>query len=328
MKAAVQTGYGTPDVLQLADVEKPVPQDDEVLVKIRATSVTRADGMMRSGTPFYGRLFLGLTKPKQPIPGTGFAGVIEGVGSDVTQFEEGDRVFGETGVRFGANAEYVCVVEDGVIAKMPANMTFGEAAPVCDGAVTSLNFLRNLGHIQSGHRVLINGASGSLGTSAVQLGHYFDAEVTGVCGTSNVEMVKSLGADHVIDYRIEDFTESAETYDIIFDTVGKSSFSRAKGSLTDDGVYISPVLGLPLLLRMLWTSAVGRKKAKFSATGMLPESDLRDMLEELKMLIETGKLRMVIDRKYPLELIVEAHRYVDAGHKRGNVVVTLNHHSE
>jgi len=325
MKAIVCTKYGSPDVLELREVEKPTPKDNEVLIKVYAASVTAADGMMREGTPFYGRLFIGLTRPNNPITGTGFAGVIEAVGNEVNLFQEGDSVFGLTGVGFSTNAEYVCVPQEGVLATLPNNMTYEEAAPVCDGALTSWSFLKYLGKIQSGQSVLINGASGSLGSAAVQIAKYFGAEVTGVCSTTNLEMVKALGADKVIDYTKEDFTKTDQTYDIIFDTVGKSSFSRCKGSLKENGVYLSPVLGLPLLFQMIWTSKVGNKKAKFSATGLRPVSELRVLLNELKKSIEAGKIKSVMDRSYPLEQTAEAHRYVDKGHKRGNVVITVDH---
>ncbi|MFQ5855122.1 MAG: NAD(P)-dependent alcohol dehydrogenase [Anaerolineae bacterium] len=325
MKAIVCTRYGSSDVLQLREVEKPTPKDNEVRIKVHAAAVTAADVMMRRGTPIYARLFLGLLRPKKPIIGTGFAGVIEAVGKEVKLFKEGDQVFGETGFGFGAYAEYVCMPEEGVLATKPANMTFEEAAPVCDGALTSLNFLKDIGRIHGGQSVLINGASGSLGTSAVQLAKHFGAEVTGVCSTTNLEIVKSLGADKVIDYTKEDSTKTSHTYDIIYDTVGKSSFSRCKGALKQKGGYLSPVLSLPLLVQVLWTSKIGSKKAKFSATGMRPASELRILLKELKELIEAGKLESVIDRRYPLEQAAEAHRYVETGHKKGNVVITLEH---
>ncbi|MFQ5864729.1 MAG: NAD(P)-dependent alcohol dehydrogenase, partial [bacterium] len=312
---------------QLKEVEKPTPKDNEVLIRVYAASVTAADGMMRTGTPFYGRLFIGLTRPMNPIPGTGFAGVVEAVGKDVKLFKEGDQVFGETGLGFGAHAEYVCMPEEGVLATLPNNMTYEEAAPVCDGALTSLSFLKHIGKIQSGQNVLINGASGSLGTSAVQLAKHFGAEVTGVCSARNLEMVKSLGGDKVMDYTKEDFTKTGQTYDIIFDTVGKSSFSRCKGALKQKGVYLSPVLSLPLLLQVLWTSKIGSKKVKFSATGLRPASELRILLKELRELIEAGKIKSVIDRRYPLEQTAEAHRYVEKGHKKGNVVITLEHNN-
>ncbi len=325
MKAIVCTKYGSPEVLQFREVEKPAPGDNEVRIKIHAASVTAADSMIRKGVPFYGRFFLGLMRPKHPIPGTGFAGEIEAVGKDVTQFKEGDPVFGETGLDFGAYAEYVCMPEEGLLAGKPSNMTYEEAAPVCDGALTSWNFLVAMAQIRRGQSVLINGASGSLGTSAVQLARYFEVETTGVCSAANVEMVKSLGAGQVIDYTKEDFTKSGRSYDVIYDTVGKSSFPRCNGALSQKGLYLSPVLGLPLLLQMLWTAKIGSKKAKFSATGILPVPELREFLKQLKGLIEAGKIKSVIDRRYPLEQAAEAHRYVDKGHKRGNVVITVKH---
>jgi NADPH:quinone reductase-like Zn-dependent oxidoreductase len=323
MKAIVCTKYGSPDVLELKEVAKPVPGDNEVLIRVLAASVTAADSMIRTGTPYYGRLFIGLVKPNKPIPGTGFAGVVEAVGKEVKLFKNGEPVFGETGLGFSANAEYVCLPQDGVLAKMPTSMTYEEAAPVCDGALTSLNFLKDVGKIQRGQRVLINGASGSLGSSAVQIAKYFGAHVTGVCSTANLDMVKSLGADKVIDYTKEDFTRASQAYDIIFDTVGKNSFSRCKDSLKDNGVYLSPVLGLSLLLQMIWTSKLGSRKAKFSASGLRPASELRVLLNELKEPIEAGKIKSVIDRCYELEQTAEAHRYVDTGHKRGNVIITM-----
>ncbi len=323
MKAVMYTRYGPPDVLQVREVDKPVPQANELLVAVHASSVTAADSMMRQGKPFYGRLFLGLAGPKHPIPGTGFAGIVEAVGDRVTRFKPGDAVLGESTFGPGANAEYLCVAEDGVVAAMPASLSFPEAAPLCDGALTSWAFLKDLGHVQPGQRVLINGASGSLGTAAVQIAKHLGAEVTGVCSARNVALVKSLGADHVIDYTRQDFTASGQTYHVIFDTVGKRSFSRCKGSLTEQGVYLSPVLGLRLLLQMLWTARFSSKKAMFSATGLRAAPELRDFLAELVELIEAGALKSVTDRRYPLEAAADAHRYVDQGHKRGNVVLAM-----
>jgi NADPH:quinone reductase-like Zn-dependent oxidoreductase len=323
MKAIVCTKYGSPDVLELKEVEKPTPKGNEVLIKVYAASVTAADGMMREGKPIWGRLFIGLMKPNHPITGTGFAGVIEAIGQEVTLFKAGEAVFGETGVGFSTNAEYVCVPEAGVLATLPNNMTYEEAAPLCDGALTSYSFLKDIGKLQTGQRILINGASGSLGSAAVQIAKSLGAEVTGVCSSTNLEMVKSLGADKVIDYTTTDFTQTDQTYDIIFDTVGKSSFLRCQGSLSEQGIYLSPVLGLPLLLQMIWTSKVGNKKAKFSATGLRSASELRVLLHQLKELIESGKIQTVMDRSYPLEQTAEAHRYVDQGHKKGNVVILV-----
>jgi len=323
MKAIVCTKYGSPEVLQLKEVGKPAPGDHEVLIKVVAASVTAADSMMRRGTPFYGRFFIGLMRPKQPIPGTGFAGEIEAVGKKVTLFQKGDAVFGETGLVFSANAEYVCLPEDGVISSLPQKMNHEEAAPVCDGALTSWCFLKDIGKIRSGQRVLIYGASGSLGSAAVQIANYFGAEVTGVCSTANLDMVRDLGATNVIDYTKYDFTDNDQTYDIIYDTVGKSSFSRCKSSLSADGVYLSPVLSLALLGQTLLTSKIGRKKAKFSATGLRAAAELRMLLDELKEVIEAGQLKSVIDRRYPVEQTAEAHRYVDTGRKKGNAVITI-----
>ena len=323
MKAIIVTQYGSPEVLQMKEVPKPSPEANEVLIKIHATAVTAADSMMRRADPFISRFFLGFKRPKQAIPGTGFAGVIEAVGEDVLNFQIGDAVFGETAFHFSAHAEYVCVPEAGVLLKKPAEISFEEAAPVCDGALTSMNFLESLGKIQSWQKVLINGASGSLGTAAVQLARSYGAEVTGVCSTANVELVKSLGADHVIDYTREDFTQNGQQYDLIYDTVGKSSFSKCKNVLTENGKYLSPVLKLPLLFQMIRTSLMGKKKALFSATGTLPAEKLRNMLKEVRELMEAGELKSVIDQRFSLAEIVEAHRYVDGGRKRGNVVIQV-----
>jgi len=327
MKAIVCTKYGPPDVLQLGEVEKPTPKDNEVLIRIYAAAVTTEDPLNRKGEPFIIRLVTGLIRPKKPIQGAEFAGEIEAVGKDVKLFKEGDQVFGSTGTSFGCYAEYVCMPEEGMLAIKPANMTYEEAAPVC-GALAAWNFLKDKANIQSGQKVLINGASGSLGTAAVQIARYFGAEVTGVCSTANLELVKSLGADKVIDYTKENFTKTGQTYDIIFDAVSRSSFSCCKGSLTQKGVYLSTVLRLPILLQMLWTSKIGSKKAKFSATGLRPVSERLIFLKELIGLIEAGKVKPVIDRRYPLEQIAEAHRYVEKGHKKGNVVITLDHNSK
>jgi NADPH:quinone reductase-like Zn-dependent oxidoreductase len=323
MKAVVATKYGSPDVLRLKEVEKPTPKDNEVLVRIIATPATTADSMMRKGPGLVGRIFTGLRGPRTKIPGSIFAGEIEATGKDVQGFKAGDQVFGESGLDAGCYAEYKCLPEDGALADKPANMTFEEAAAVVEGALTALAFLRDKGRIQSGQRVLINGASGSVGTAAVQLAKYFGADVTGVCSTTNLEMVTSLGASTVVDYTREDFTNTGQTYDIIFDTVGKSSFSRCKGSLTPNGVYLSTFLGLPILLQTLWTSKIGSKRAIITFAGLRPPREKTKDLVLLKELIEAGKIKSVIDKCYPLEQIAEAYRYVDRGHKAGNVVITV-----
>jgi len=325
MKVIICTKYGSPDVLQLKEVEKPTPKDNEVLIRIFAAIVSPSDCVFRKGEPFIARFFSGLIRPKNSIPGEMLAGEIEAVGKDVKLFKKGDQVFGSTGMSLGAYAEYICLPEEGVLTIKPANLTYEDAATVCDGALTALPFLRDKGNIQSGQKVLINGASGSVGTAAVQLAKYYGAEVTGVCSTTNLELVKSLGADKVIDYTKEDFTQSGETYDVIFDAVGKSLFTRCKSSLTQRGVYLTTVPTLVIMLQMLWTSKIGSKRAIIAFTGLRPAREKTKDLIFLKELVETGKIKSVIDRRYPLEQTAEAHRYVDKGHKKGNVIITVGH---
>ncbi len=321
MKAIVATGYGGYEVLKLTNLSIPEPKENEVLIKVHASSATRADQMMLSGKPYIGRLFTGLKRPKHPIPGTGFAGEVAGTGGKVKGFKKGDRVFGETTLGFSTNAEYLTVPEEGVILPMPENMSFAEGAGFCDGPLTSLNFLKEIAGIQAGQKVLVNGASGSLGSAAVQLAHYFGAEVTGVCGPKNIGLVKSLGADHVIDYSQSDFTRSEEKYDLVYDTVGKSSFSKAKRVLKDGGLYLSPVLKSGLLFQMILTSLSGKKKAKFAASGLKKDHELRELLQELVDIFSEGRLEIVIDRQFPLEKLAEAHKHIAKGHKKGNVVI-------
>jgi NADPH:quinone reductase-like Zn-dependent oxidoreductase len=329
MKAIVYEKYGPPEVLQLKNVEKPIPKDNEVLVKVFAATVAAEDPMRRSFTfsPLFWlplRIIFGIIRPRKQILGSELAGEVEAVGKDVKLFKKGDQVFGVDIAGLGAHAEYKCLPEEGVLAEKPSNITHEEAAPVC-GVLAALNILKYVANIQSGQRILINGASGNIGTAAVQIAKYLGAEVTGVCSSKNLELVKSLGADKVIDYTKEDFTKSGQTYDVIFDAVSKSSFSRCKGLLTQKGVYISAVPTLKILLQMLWTSKIGSKKVKFSATGLQPLPKRLILLKELIALIETGKIKSVIDRRYPLEQIAEAHRYVEKGHKRGSVVITIAH---
>lgn len=323
MKAIVASGYGAPEVLQLRNVNKPEPKDNEVLVEVHAASATTADGMMRTGTPYFARLFTGIRKPKQAIPGTGFAGIITAIGKNVTDFKIGDRVFGETTFGFSTNAEYVCVPEKGVILHLPDQLSFYEAASMCDGHLTSYNFLTYVSQVKPGQKVLINGAAGALGTAAIQLAKHLGAQVTGVCSTRNIGLVKSLGADFVIDYSKQDFTKSGETYDIIYDTVGKCSYTQARNALTETGEYICPVLQLPLLWHILLTSSSKGRKAKFAATGMKKENELRDMLLKVLEVVKAGKLKTIIDRQYPLEKVAEAHTYIGTGHKKGNVVIAI-----
>lgn len=319
MKAIVYTKFGPPNVLELKEVAKPTPRDNEVLIRIHATTVAAEDPGMRRSPGLNG-----FTKPRKPVLGFYLAGQVEDVGKDVKRFKKGDRVYGNTGMGFlGTYTEYKSMPEDAPLASLPLNMTYDEAAAIPNGALTAVPFLRDKGNIRSGQKVLIYGASGAVGTSAVQIAKSFGAEVTGVCSSTNVEMVKALGADHIIDYTKEDFTKNGQTYDIIFDTVGKSSFTRCKGSLTENGIYLTTVPSPAVFLQALWTSRVGNKKVRMAATGLRPASAKKKDLVFITELIEAGKLKAVIDRCYPLEQIAEAHRYVETGRKKGNVVITL-----
>jgi NADPH:quinone reductase-like Zn-dependent oxidoreductase len=315
MKAIVYTEFGPPEMLKFEDVEKPSPKDNEVLIKIHAATVVAEDPGNRAAPGFNG-----LRKPKNPILGEEFSGEIEEVGKNVTRFKVGDQVFGIDS--FGAYAEYKCIAEDKALAIKPTNMSYEEAAAVPNGALTALPFLRDQGKIDSGQKVLIYGASGSVGTYAIQLAKYYGTEVTGVCSTGNLELVKSLGADRVIDYTQEDFTTNGERYDIIFDTVGKRSFSECQDSLTDNGIYLTTV-PTPEILRHKLKLRKSGKKLGFAATGLRKASEKAKDLQYLKELIVEGKITAAIDRRYPLEEMAEAHRYVEKGHKKGNVVITV-----
>ncbi len=319
MKAVVCDRYGPPEVQRLEEVERPVPKEDEVLVKIHATTVTRTDCGIRSAKPFLIRFFFGLRRPRQRILGTEMAGEVEAVGAGVSQFTVGDLVFGSTSAfRTGAHAEFICLQESAPLAHKPAGITFEEAAAVTDGAVLALMCLE-AARLRKGQRILVYGASGAIGTAGVQLARHFEAGVTAVCNTKNVELVRSLGADTVIDYTHEDFTKNGDTYDVIFDAVGKHSFSRCRNSLTRGGAYVATD-GFQNLFLALWTSVIGDKKVLFP----IPPHYSKKTVLFIKDLIEAGKFRAVIDRSYPLEDVVEATKYVESQQKTGNVVLTIN----
>jgi NADPH:quinone reductase-like Zn-dependent oxidoreductase len=326
MKAVIQTAYGAANVLHVQSIDQPLPEPNELLVRIMASSVTTADTMMRSGTPRIGRLFLGLLKPRIPISGTGFSGVVESVGENVTTFEIGDSVFGESVLGSGTNTEFVCVPEDGVVLRKPDSITHAEAAPVCDGAMTAMYLLENMGKLKKNDKVLINGAAGSLGSAGVQLACLAGAEVTGVCSKRNFDFVKSMGADKVIDYNDTDVTAQPEKYDLIFDSVGKLGFASCKNILVNRGVFLSPALSLSLLFHVLLSKLIGvnSRKAMFSATGLLPVETRRTLLQKLSDRLATGTLRTIVDRRYQLLEIVSAHTYLDTGHKRANVVIAMD----
>ncbi|MDM5426241.1 MULTISPECIES: NAD(P)-dependent alcohol dehydrogenase [Bacillus] len=327
MKAIVYTKYGLPDVLQLKEIEKPAPKDNEILVKIKATTVTAGDIRSRSFTVpssvwLPARIALGFKQPKKQILGMELAGEVELVGKDVTRFKKGDQVFAATQVNFGSYAEYICLPEDGAVCMKPSNISYEEAAAIPIGARTALFFLRKA-NVQSGQNILIYGASGSVGSYAVQISKYFGATVTGVCSSSNLELVKSLGADEVIDYTTKNFSTTDETYDVIFEAVNRSSFSECIKMLKEDGTYINIVEPLPSA-QMFWTKLTSRVKLILSQNA--PETS--EALNFLKELVEDGKIKVVIDRQYTFEEIIEAHIYVEKGHKKGNVVITMEHNDD
>ena len=327
MKAIVYERYGSPDVLQLKEVAKPTPKDNEVLIRIYATTVNRTDCATIRAIPFFARLFTGMFKPKKQIPGTEFAGKIEEIGKNVKSFKVGDKVFGFDDQGSGSHAQYMTISEDKAIT-IPKNITYEQAAASTEGAHYAYNFIKKV-NIKSGQKILVNGATGAIGSAAVQLLKYFDVNVTAVCNTKNIELVKSLGANKVIDYTKEDFTKDEEKYNFVFDAVGKSSFAKCKPLLQSGGIYISSDLGymaqnifLPLITPII-KPMIGNKKTIFPRP-----TDIRGSILLIKKLIEQGKFKAVIDRKYPLEQIVEAYRYVEAGHKTGNVVITVEHNNK
>jgi NADPH:quinone reductase-like Zn-dependent oxidoreductase len=331
MKAIECTKYGPPDVLQLKEVARPTPKDNEILIRVHATSVNFGDLMARNfkaisphefNMPllfwFMSKISLGSKQPKKTILGNEFAGEVEAVGKDVKRFKQGDKVFGYPGLSFGAYAEYLCMPDDGVLAIKPANMTYEEATVVPYGAIMALNLLRKV-NIQPGQKVLVNGASGAIGSAAVQIAKHLGANVTGVCSTKRLEFVKSLGADRVIDYTKEDFTQDRESYDVIFDILGKGQFASCKNSLKPNGIHLFASFKMKQVFQMLWTSMTGGKKV---ICAIAPGS-IEDLFS-VKELIEAGKIKAIVDRCFPLEQAAEAHRYVETGHKKGNVVISVS----
>jgi NADPH:quinone reductase-like Zn-dependent oxidoreductase len=320
MRAAVRSSYGPPEVVRISEVEKPAPKDGEVLVKVHATTVNRTDCGVRAAKPFFYRLFIGLTRPRLTVLGTEFAGEIEAVGAGVTSFNVGDRVFGFNGASFGAHAEYLATPADGLLATMPASCTYEEAAPSTEGSQYALSLIRNA-KVRRGQDVLVNGATGAIGSAAVQLLKQLGANVTAVCDSEHLELVKDLGADRVIDYTATDFTRDGQTYDVVLDAVGKSSFGRCRRLLRPRGIYLSTDLG-PLSqnpVLALVTPLFGRRKVMFP----IPGTPGQELAGQLKELIESGAFKPLIDRRYPLDQIAEAYRYVETGRKIGNVVISV-----
>jgi NADPH:quinone reductase-like Zn-dependent oxidoreductase len=322
MQAVTYRRYGPPEVLTVEEVETPVPGDEEILIKVHAAVVTAVDCTFRAGDPFFSRLAVGPVRPRVRTLGSEFVGEVVAVGKKVTRFKEGDRVFGDTGAGFGGHAEYICRPQDAAVAPMPANLSYAEAAAVLDGFLTAMPFLRDEARLREGQDILVNGASGSVGAAAVRLARHFGARVTGVCRTEKREMVRSLGADHVIDYTSEDFTRAGRTYDVVFDAAGKSSFSRCRRVLRSGGVYLSTVPSPAILLQTFWTRRFGDKRAVIAFTGLRAPRDKADDLRLLTELAEAGAMRPVIDGRYPLSRAADAHRRVDSGRKQGSVLLT------
>jgi len=320
MKAMVQHSYGSPEVIVLQEIAKPSPGSKEILIRLRAAAVGPSDCAFRKGDPFMIKLIYGLSKPKFAIGGCELAGVVEAIGSEVKHIEAGDRVLGMSVKNFGAYAEYICLSEDSPLAVIPDNIPFDEAVGICDGGATALTFLRDKAKLRKGQKVLINGASGAVGIYAVQLAKYYGAEVTGVCSAGNVGLVRNAGADFTIDYTQEDFSRMDKTYDVIFDAVGKRSFSACKPVLASKGIYLTTEPKLSIVLQMLWTSLFKGKKAVFATAGLMQNKANLTFLMELA---SNGTLNAVIDRRYPLEQLPDAHQYVETERKKGNVIITI-----
>lgn len=323
MRAAIQKRYGSPEVLELKHVYRPVPGDKELLVRVHATTVTATEAVFRQGKPYIARLFTGFARPKIETLGEEFAGDVVATGKDVTKFRVGEQIFGTAGPEFGAAAEFFCVSEDEAVVRKPDNLTYAEAASSVDGFLTALPFLRDKGEIRSGVSVLINGASGSVGSAAVQIAKYYGAQVTGVSSGANTELVESLGADHVIDYTREDFSARRSEFDIIFDAVGKTSFRKSRKALRPRGVFLEAGMNMGVVLSVLLTSLFRGRKAKIAATGLRPAEEKLKDLQLLQDLLERGAIVPTVDRTFPLDEIRDAHSYVDTGRKKGNVVLSV-----
>jgi NADPH:quinone reductase-like Zn-dependent oxidoreductase len=324
MRAVRFRRYGGPDVLRIEDVETPTPTETQVLVRVHATTVSTAEMAMRKGEPFFARVISGLRKPRKPTtPGSELAGEVTATGPDVTRFAVGDRVVGSTGASLGANAEYVLFEQDGALAHLPDSVSYEEAAVVCDGGLTALPFLRDAGHITAGERVLVNGASGGVGSVAVPLAKHLGAHVTGVCSAGSLDLVRSLGADEVIDYRTTEFTAMDDNYDIVFDVVGNSSFGRCRDVLKPGGRYLRTVPSLGVLARMLWTSRIGSRRAVLMFAGLRKPADKAKDLAFLMDLLQSGAIRPVVGKRFGFEESVDAHRFVEGGAKQGSVVLTI-----
>ncbi len=323
MLAITARTYGSPDVLRIEQVDTPVPAANELLIRVHAATVSTTDNTARSGKPFFSRLAFGIRRPKTPILGTEFAGTVEAVGQNVTRFSVGDQVFAASATGFGAHAGYITLPESGAIAIKPPSLSCEEAAAVAEGALTALPFLRDIGKVQPGHTVLINGASGAVGASAVQLAKALGAEVTGVSSTRHQDLLRSLGAGRAIDYTTEDFTTSGDTWDVIFDAAGKSSYLRSRKALRPGGIYMTTVPSLAIFPQMLLTSVRGGKRAAIAFTGLRKPQDRAKDLGHVRELVETGKLRPVISGEFPFEQAIDAHKRVAAGEKHGSVVLTM-----
>lgn len=323
MKAILVTKYGEPEVLQVKEVPTPSTKENEVMLKIHAVAVNNTDPVFRKGKPFISRIFTGLLKPKHAIPGDVLAGEVIEIGKNVTNFKIGDRVYGYTADTLGAHAEYICLSDDSAIAIIPENISYEEAAGIVDGGYTALVFLRDKGQIGNNQKVLIYGASGSIGTAAVQLSSSYGAEVTGVCSTKNIELIKSLGIKRAIDYTKTDFTQENIKYDIIFDTVAKKSFSQCKNSLAENGVYLTTFPTLGILLKGLFQTKRKGKRALFVATGMKPANEKKENLQYISELLRDEKIKTVISKSYSMDDVAKAHRYVETGHKVGNVIINV-----